>query len=475
MDPKNILDDPEYKNANLATKQVIFARLVAKDPAFANANAETQNEIKKMFGVLESEAPKPSVDQPKPSEDKKADENTNQIPRLPYVTSDTGLMLTGTGAALGAASSFLPKVTGTSPAQIQRAQERLATAQDRLAEAQKAATSGPAGQMRTAADLQAAHEAAKAEVAIARQEVSAANQALREASRAAPAAVSDVAEALPSRTVPGNSGAQNWARAMATQELPESLIEQVQTMRKTGEGGAQRLIDEDLARLQKIKELGDAEHRLVGEGRGQLMLPPDEAARVEQELAQRQAAQSAEQARAAQLAEQERLAHEAELQRRHQEARARQQSAGQRAQQTGQQAKEAKTLEKGVAKAQSTLNVAEQAAERAKKSGLGPFQQFGASIAKNKLLAPLLGAAGAAGTLMSADEAVRRYNEGDRSGAVISALEAIFGAMSMVPARNPLTAGIKGVGTVGGLAMSGGELGKYLYDMYGDVFSSEQK
>jgi hypothetical protein len=475
MDPKDVLADPEYQNANLATKQVIFARLVAKDPAFANANAETQNEIKRAWGVLEPEPPKTSVSEPKAAEDKKTEETTNQIPRLPYVTSDTGLMLTGTGAALGAAGSFLPKVAGTSPEQIARAQERLAVAQDRLAEAQRAAASGPAGQMRTAADLQAAHEAAKAEVAIAKQELSAANQALREATRAASTAASEVVEAVPSRTVPGASGAQNWARAMATQELPESLIEQVQTMRKTGEGGAQRLIDEDLARLQKIKELGDAEHRLVGEGRGQLMLPPDEAARVEQELAQKQAAQAAEQARIAELAERDRLMREAELQRRQREARARQQTAGQRVSQTGQQAKEARALEKGVAKSQSAVNIAEQAAERAKKSGLGPFQQFGASVAKNKFLAPLLGAAGAAGTLMSADEAIRRYNEGDRSGAVISALEAIFGAMSMVPARNPLTAGIKGVGTVGGLAMSGGELGKYLYNMYNEPSSPDQR
>jgi hypothetical protein len=458
MDPKDVLADPEYQNANLATKQVIFSRLVAKDPAFANANAETQSEIRKAWGVDSAEAPKA------------AEENNNAPPpppeRISPLESEAGMLAVGSGAALSGAASFLPKVTGTSPAQIQRAQERLAAAQDRLAEAQRAAASGPAGQMRTAADLQAAHEAAKAEVAIARQEVSAANQALREASRAAPAAVADVVDAVPSRTVQGASGAQNWARAMATQELPESLIDQVQTMRKTGEGGAQRLIDEDLARLQKIKELGDAEHRLVGEGRGQLMLPPDEAARVEQELAQRQAAQAAEQARAAQLAEQERLAREAELQQRQRDARARQQTAGQQASQTGQQAKQAAQLEKGVAKAQSAVNVAGQAAERAEKSGLGPFQKFGASVASNKLLAPMLGALGAAGTLMSADEAVRRFNAGDRSGAVLSALEAAFGAMSMVPPYNPVTAGIKGVGTVGGLAMAGGELSKYLYDLY---------
>jgi hypothetical protein len=462
MDPKDVLADPEYQNANLETKRVIFARLVAKDPAYANANAETQREIDKIWGILDPEPPKAS------NEPARSESNVQQPPaeRPSPLESDAGLLTIGSGAALGSAGSFLPKVTGTSPAQIQRAQERLATAQDKLAEAQRAASSGPAGQMRTAADLQAAHEAAKAEVAIARQEVSAANQALREASRAAPAAVADVADAVPSRTVQGASGAQNWARAMATQELPESLIDQVQTMRKTGEGGAQRLIDEDLARLQKIKELGDAEHRLVGEGRGQLMLPPDEAARVEQELAQRQAAQAAEQARAAQLAEQERLAREAELQQRQRDARTRQQTAGQQASQTGQQAKQAAQLEKGVAKAQSSVNVAGQAAERAEKSGLGPFQKFGASVASNKLLAPMLGALGAAGTLMSADEAVRRFNAGDRSGAVLSALEAAFGAMSMVPPYNPVTAGIKGVGTVGGLAMAGGELSKYLYDLY---------
>lgn len=57
MDAYTILDDPDYQNANLETKRVIFSRYVAKTPEFANANAETQHAIIEAAGLVEPEAP----------------------------------------------------------------------------------------------------------------------------------------------------------------------------------------------------------------------------------------------------------------------------------------------------------------------------------------------------------------------------------------------------------------------------------
>jgi len=48
--PEEILSDPDFINANAATKQAIFAKHVANDPEFVNANADTQQAIKTRFG-----------------------------------------------------------------------------------------------------------------------------------------------------------------------------------------------------------------------------------------------------------------------------------------------------------------------------------------------------------------------------------------------------------------------------------------
>jgi hypothetical protein len=47
----SILTDPNYVNANPATKQAIFEKFSAQDPNFANANLDTQNAIRERFGV----------------------------------------------------------------------------------------------------------------------------------------------------------------------------------------------------------------------------------------------------------------------------------------------------------------------------------------------------------------------------------------------------------------------------------------
>ena len=59
----SILTDPNYVNANEATKRAIFDKFSAQDPNFANANAATQEAIRVKFGVA---APAPAAATPPP-------------------------------------------------------------------------------------------------------------------------------------------------------------------------------------------------------------------------------------------------------------------------------------------------------------------------------------------------------------------------------------------------------------------------
>lgn len=55
----DILKDPNYVNANSATKQAIFNKRVASLPEYRNASPETRAEIRKRFGVTEPAPPPP--------------------------------------------------------------------------------------------------------------------------------------------------------------------------------------------------------------------------------------------------------------------------------------------------------------------------------------------------------------------------------------------------------------------------------
>lgn len=53
----SILDDPNYANANEATKQAIFEKFASQDSNFTGANAVTQDAIRQKFGVMSMPAP----------------------------------------------------------------------------------------------------------------------------------------------------------------------------------------------------------------------------------------------------------------------------------------------------------------------------------------------------------------------------------------------------------------------------------
>ena len=78
-----------------------------------------------------------------------------------------------------------------------------------------------------------------------------------------------------------------------------------------------------------------------------------------------------------------------------------------------------------------------------------------AGIMIDRLLGPIATPLAGAATGLSVADAWNRYQHGDKSGAVMSALEAAFGGMSMLPPVTPLTAAAKGAGVIGGLGLAG--------------------
>jgi hypothetical protein len=340
-----------------------------------------------------------------------------------------GMIGAGLGATYGLASKALFDPSLPSSRQVAAAQERLNVARDRLAQA------GASPQ--TLAQAQQELQAAQAAVTQARAEASATQAALRASGP----------------RVEGASGVSNWGRAMAGQshQMPEAILAQAEDMTKTNPKGMQFLINQDAANLERIRGLGEGQMRLAGEGASQLMLPPEHAAVLNQELAARQAAQAQQAAQAAQEAEAARIA------------------ASQRAAQASQAVRQAQA----VATAQGNVNVAANAARRVTPSTMA---RLGLTVAKSPVIANTLGGAGVA---MSVQEAIERFKAGDTSNGVIATLEAALGGMSMLPPVNPAFIAAKGIGAVGGLGLAAyhhlpqikAEMSKPMSEILGDIKS----
>jgi hypothetical protein len=326
-------------------------------------------------------------------------------PSVPPSDSDAGVAGGALGAAYGVGSKLAFKPTLPTERQVAAAQERLNVARDRLAQV--------GGSPQTVAQAQQELQAAQAAMAQARADAAAAQTSLRASGP----------------RVEGASGVSNWMRAMAGegQQIPETILAQAEDMTKANPKGGQALINQDAANLAKIRALGESQMQLAGTGRGQLMLPPQQAAALNQELAARQATQAAQSAQAAQQAEAARIA------------------AGQRTS----QASEALRQARAAASAQQNVDVAQNAAKRITPSTMA---RVGLAVANAPIIANTLGGVG---TALSIQDAIERYKAGDTSEAVLSAIEAFFGGMSMLPPVNPAFLAAKGIGTIGGLGLMG--------------------
>lgn len=370
---------------------------------------------------------------------------------------------TAVGAAVGLGTGIATQASKLpSSAKFDAATERLNIAKDKLLEVQnRVATQG------NLPDLEAEFKRAQGAYVQAERELATATEEMRALTGKQPPAaaatgvVDDAAAA--SRKVPGSSGAANWTRAMG-QDVPDVLAESAESMRKTDPRGGQAIIDRDIAAKQKIQQMGAGDYKLSGQGKGQLMLPPDVAAErtagFDKELADRQAREAAE--RTAQ-AEREAL-ERAKAQDKVNRAKQARQTAGEAKRGASQAVTQARRGTESVAKAQSGVNVAEKALERTPKAG--PLAQAGATTAKiaPKALGVLSGAATGYTLADAVNEWNKAYSTYERTGefppigqAVTRTLEAGFGVMSMLPPAHPLLAALRFIGTVGGGAMLGYE------------------
>ena len=356
------------------------------------------------------------------------------------------------------------------PQQVQSAKDAARAAETRVGEVQRIASSREPIDVET---LQRQFDLRKFGNELADEDLRAAQKDLKGLPKTyvppVEPAAADTAEQIASRTKQGASGASNWVRAMG-EDIPEVLASQAENMRKDNPKGGQAIIDANAAAKQKLQGMGLGDFKLTEPGPGQLALPPQEAARLEQELAARQAQEAAEQAARAQADEAKRLAAEADLQRQRQAAEQRVEqarkskiSAGERAAEAKRQANAAQQRSAAQARsdaakletAQISARTAQQTAKEAaaaQPSGLTmATREAGRRFAEK---APIIGnVLGAAGATLSTDEAIDRYKKGDYSGAVLGTIEAALNAASMAPPTSPAGLMTKGVGTVGSLGM----------------------
>lgn len=240
--------------------------------------------------------------------------------------------------------------------------------------------------------------------------------------------------------VAGESGTKTYARVMPGQVPPEAMLAEIedQTRGKNPRGkGAWDIADKNAANIEKQKRLGMGGFKMTGTGADQLILGPEGTAL-------RQAQMDAAGQRAKQLSPLAQAAHgEAEAAR----------LASETADRVRQ--REVASAQKAAREAQTAEQVAKtgiQAATEAAPSGLGKVGALLQKIPGGNLLA-------GAGMGMSAAEALNRYEKGDTSGAVLSGVQVVLDGMAMLPPGTPVTAFLKGIGVVGGLATTA-------YDIY---------
>jgi hypothetical protein len=356
----------------------------------------------------------------------------------------------------------------TTPEQVRAARDKAKNAQTRIGEIKQLASERAPIDVDT---LQSEFDARKASNQLWDEELRAAQRDLRALPRTLPVeqAAEETAEQIASRTKQGASGASNWVRAMG-EDIPEVLAAQAENMRKDNPKGGQAIIDANTAAKQKLQSMGLGDFKLTEAGPGQLALPPQEAARLEQELAAKQAQEAAEQTVRTQQAEAQRLAAEADLARQRQAAEQRVEQSRRLKVESGQRASDAKKaantakqqveararsdaskLDTATINARTAQQTAREAAEAQPSALKMATREAGRRFAEK---APIIGnVLGAAGATLSTDEAIDRYKKGDYSGAVLGTIEAALNAASMAPPTSPAGLMTKGVGTVGSLGM----------------------
>ena len=400
-----------------------------------------------------------------------------------------GISAPEAGAIAGAGiNALLPMFTDpkiTPRVDTGRAQEANLSAQDKLELARRnLANAAPQG----SADLEDAFRQSQGELERLKNEQKLAEARLKGLPKTAPTVEPPAPSSLISqidltRTGPasgpkieGDSSARNWTIRTAGQkhQMPEAVLDMVTDQTGTSKTGGMTLIREDLANIERIKQLGAGGYGLVTTPGGvQLQLPPTTVAERQADIDKQNQTNQAELERRAEetriqqeaqarALEQQRLAHEAEVERIRQERA-----------QLGQQHNVLSGQVKGVAPLQRALTKAETDAELAQRKLARANQQPNAAgrvlesagVGSTRMGAvPRAITGGGLGYLgvMSYQEALKRFQAGDTSEGVLQALQAGSAGAAMLPPAGKGLTKARGAGVLGTIGLGGYQAGRRL-------------
>jgi len=266
--------------------------------------------------------------------------------------------------------------------------------------------------------------------------------------------------------IEGDSSARNWTIKEAGQkhQMPEAVLDEVTDKTSESKTGGMRLIREDLANLEKIKQLGMGDSKLITtEGGVQLQLPATTVAERQADIDKQAQAnqaeieQRAEQARVQQetqnrLIEQQRMMYEADLERLRQERA----QLGQRHNVITGQTRAAAPLQRALTKAETDAEVARRKLARAQEQPNAAgrvLERAGVATTGPAKLGALPRALTGAGAtylgVMSYQEALQRFKAGDTSEGVLKALQAGSAAAAMLPPVGKTMTKARGAGALG--------------------------
>jgi hypothetical protein len=471
---KEIRESKEWQSGSLEDRQKIFAEKVAKDPDFRASSGQTQKEIYEAF--FPPAAPEASAEAPAaPTAESPVEQEASPYPEIQAPTEqdraitsqaggteakDTGRNLLA-GVAFGGIKGLLEKYL-LSQDKLQREVYGRAL-KNTLLEAGIDVTriKDEASLIQAARNMTGQQMAGKeAQLAALEQQAAQFRSMIPPeppVSTGFPSPLEDALQAgrASGPKVEGASGASNWMRAMAGEghQLPNVALDAAQDMTKANPKGGQALINQDLANLQKIKQLGAGDFQLAGQGRGQLMLPPEAAAGVTaQESARAAEAAAQEAARAAQQADIARDALKI-IQPQIATVQAEIDRLGAMGRDVSVYTRRLEELRRMEGLAQRSL----------KKNGIvypqqakvGFLPQFGAAMGGKGFL-PIAGNVfSGAGAFYDIGEAFDRASNKDPLGAAVHVVSSALNMMAMVPPTNVPLATTKAIGTLGSIPMLG--------------------
>lgn len=112
----DIIEDPNYVNANAATKQAIFDKYAAQDSNYTQANAATQEAIRVKFGVAQPRAAESEVPGPRSTVPEWAERSPRVYGAVSAARNVAGPIIEMLGGALGGIAGGTAGTFGAGPA-----------------------------------------------------------------------------------------------------------------------------------------------------------------------------------------------------------------------------------------------------------------------------------------------------------------------------------------------------------------------